>query len=110
MLPWLLKASSHGETTLWCSSTSLRGSLPSLKGQRGSCPKISSLRTEPTSDAAENRVICDADVVPHRIYPRRNLSAQGPNSELESSMLTALEMLSAYTAGRSGDSTDASRA
>ena len=55
-------------------------------------------------------MICDAGVVPHGMCPRWNLSAQGPNSELKSSMLTALEMLSAYTAVRSEASTDASRA
>ena len=49
----------------------------------------------------------DEDVVPYGLYPRRNTPTQGP--QLEPGMLTAMEMLSAYTVEESGASASASR-
>ena len=49
----------------------------------------------------------DEDVVPYGFYPRKNTPMQGP--EQEPGMLTALEMLSAYTVEGGGASAGASR-
>ena len=62
----------------------------------------------PHKDAAtgrECRFSHDEDVVPYGLYPRKNTPTQGP--QLEPGMLTALEMLSAYTGDEGGASAGA---
>ena len=56
----------------------------------------------------ECRFSHDEDVVPYGLYPRKNTPTQGP--QLEPGMLTALEMLSAYTGEEGGASAGAPQA
>ena len=65
------------------------------------CPRQSAAR------GGACRFSHEDDVVPYGLYPRRNTPTQGP--QLEPGMLTALEMLSAYTVEESGASASASR-
>ena len=65
------------------------------------CPRQSAAR------GGACRFSHDEDVVPYGFYPRKNTPMQGP--EQEPGMLTALEMLSAYTVEGGGASAGASR-